>query len=177
MPGITYHVSSGQLRASIRYVLTSLQQMISTGTGLDPNAVFIVRRRDHFVNVAEQSVAIWVRGETPDGPAVEGGGRVNDMRTRLASILVRSRTMMDENDRDTNRLTDYSLGHLQLEDQVYNAVQVLQETDQQSNWIISYPQRFAAFSEPTADPKNTAFSISTMDIKINYVRDLTQTLQ
>src|SRR5580698_1891821 len=131
--------STGQIRANLREILSILQQQIIAATGLDPNAVWITRRKDHLVAVAEQSVALWVRGESPYGRAAEGGGRVDDIRVRTVTLLCRTRTLQDEADRDTSRITDFSLGAIQLEDQVCDAVQLIIVTNAQLQAIVAFP--------------------------------------
>jgi hypothetical protein len=177
MPPVTFTPSTGQIRASIQQILLALQAQIIDTTGLDSAAVFITRERDTVRTVAEASVAIWVRGEVPDGKALDGAGRVNDMRTRNLSLIIRTRTRLDTADRADASITDFSLGSVTLEDAVTEAVQLFEATNAQKQWLITCPSRAGIVGDPMPDPRNKDFTMSLVDLRVNYSRNLDQTRQ
>jgi hypothetical protein len=163
-----------QVYGSIRDIALSLQNQIATFCELDKNAVFITRSNDvpHFVRDAV--VVIWVRGETPDGHNPPPGGRTNCMRMRRLTLLIYSRVLLDTSDRDTDRLTDWALGQMGFEDQVFDAVELFFPQDNAQNLISDAPMYCGAMSEPMIDGKNPEYTRTELEILVPYNRILTQ---
>jgi hypothetical protein len=168
--------STGQIRASIRDIALGMRQQIIATTGLDDSAVYILRRREPPRLVAEFAVGLWVRGERNYGQALVGGGRVNAMMLRTITVLVWSRNLLDEADRDSRKLMDYNLGQIQLEDQVVDALEVYTQLNAAKQARTAFPMSIGGISDPKTDPKNANFTVSEVDVTVPYTRALNQNI-
>jgi hypothetical protein len=170
-------IVSAQIYGDISAIALALRKQIINTTGLDAAAVYIVRQKSGPQLVREKVVKIWVRDERQDGEALEAAGRTNDMRMRRLTVLCYTRNLLDEAARDTDRLTDWSLGQLKFEDAVYNSCQLFQPTDNQLNLITDQPIRTGTISDPLADGKNGEFTVSGIELEVRYNRVLNQAQQ
>jgi hypothetical protein len=144
-----------------------------------PEARVIVDARgdadaDSVTVQADRYVRLRVESRTPD-PNVEGRGRVYpDMHARI-SVTVRSRTDIDAANSDLVALTDESLGHLNHEEDVWDALYCFQPVDSSGNWLVRQPIVPAQATAPRKPPKG--WMQSALEFGVIYILDLDQSYQ
>ncbi len=155
-------------------VLLAIQAKIIVQTGLDPSAVPITKRDQLPQFIADKMVILRVMGETPDAEVIRGSGRIANRRYRKVRIIVRTRFYVDESDRDTVWMTDPALGHLALEDQVIDALEVVWIEDASSNALTFEPCRCGSVSEPKdiGGSKDKGWGESFIELTVPYWRKL-----
>lgn len=136
-------------RAACRESLLALAAQIATTVGLDPTAVSITldQPRDVPLTTGNFDCLLIVGGESTWDDAFDGGGRVNDLRSRSIEVCCRSRSYSDVPHVDNTRLAGATFGHLAFEDAVYDAVQAFICVDGSGN-ALGCPTTIGTISKP-----------------------------
>lgn len=159
-------------RTTLRNILPLIQQQVADWLEWDISRVIItvLPPRDVPHTMAEQDVLLYVKSESVDSGAFEGGGRNSHIRTRRLQVVMRSRVALDIAAQFPIHLTDDSLGHISLEDQVVDALSGWLVCDADEN-ILTLALRPGEVSEPQADPVDNTWVSSTFGVEFEYVRD------
>lgn len=158
-------------------ILTGLQQQLTLLTGLDSSRIVItllpVEDTPYFG--AEQDVLIRPGSERPNVPAIDGAGRMNNLRYRQVHVTARSRVNLDRTQEDAVRLTDQARGLMALEDLIVDALEYWSYTDASGN-DLSLPARVGQLTEPRRhrgkQGTTDGWCYSTFTVEIEYRRAL-----
>jgi hypothetical protein len=166
------------IRSNVRAILLAIQAEVLVQSGLvsDQIMISVLEPQDvpHFN--AAQEVIIQVLNEGLVDNVANYSGRVDDRRVRTLRFACRTRLLLDQSGQDFYRLTDASLGHLALEDAVYDAVRCFMPTDDLEN-AIGLPVRGGPFSQPRRERADDSWVVSTFTADVEYSRDLDQDRQ
>jgi len=166
------------LRANIGPIVLLMQAQLVKSTNLDQSRIMIVAEDGETVPryQGDQDILIRPMGEDEEEGMLEGSGRVDDRRKRQIYVYCRTRVYLDPADQDAIRLTDASLGHFALEDQVANALQIWAAQDALGN-ILSFPVfvKGPTSAEKMRDDPNWVCSHFTATVE--YERNLDQSIQ
>jgi hypothetical protein len=161
-------------RSNAREILVSLRQELATVTGLGLARVTVSVQDDggpHYL--ADQDIVIVPLEEPPGQPsAYVGGGRVVDLRTRRVKILARTRCLLDPAGVDQARLLDLTLGHLVLEDRIYNTCQCWFPDDGAGRLLLCEPAKTGTWSRPKQERDNPEWVSSSLEVELTYLRQL-----
>lgn len=171
---------AAQIRAKLRDILLDVRGRLMEVTGLPPERVAVDARQDADepdLNLqADQYFLIRVKGQTP-APGVEGGGRVNTRVKRRIQVCLRTRLALDEAGRDLLWLTEQSLGHLEREHQLYDALSTYQPTDGKGNWLVAEPIVLEQSTEPRKDKADPSWGRSAVEFVVDFALALDQSYQ
>lgn len=161
--------------ASNREILLAIKARIEAVTGLDDSQVLVTAAEPpdvpHFKG--DQDVLLRLGQETyAEGEPADGGGRAVDLRKQEVEVYCRTRLFLDSRDQDHARLTDASLGHIVLVDQVYNALASTFAFEDGPGDDLALPGRMGAVARPVKDRGNPNWISSRVDISYIYQRDL-----
>lgn len=106
----------------------------------------------------------------------EGSGRVETRTVRRTSAVLWTRSGLDEEDRDEIRLTDQSLGHLDFEHKMFDALIAFQPVDSQNNWLVYQPIKPQAISAPMK-AQDILWIASEFQFDVDYILQLDQSYQ
>lgn len=114
---------SSQIRSNFGDILTRIKAQIVAELDYPDNRVIISIRREvpHFN--ADSDIIIRPLGFRAISQITDQTGRFATAVTRRLEVRARTRLALDEASRDEIWLTDESRGHLQLEDQIVDALQ------------------------------------------------------
>lgn len=158
-------------------ILPVLRARIVSVTGLDDTVVWETKKAKVPFNAqADHFVTIRPRGQQCNRPIEQGAGRLDLRATRRISITAYTRVELDEHDRDTNWLRNQTLGHLQLERKILDAVTTFKVIDANGN-LLALPIRPGVWQEPDEEKEDPAWGSSTLDIEITFVVQLDQSYQ
>lgn len=159
-------------RCSVREIITALRARLVLKTGIPEERVIFVAEAPERIShqQAEQEILVQVAGEQPE-PAIEGGGRYVNLRSRSFYVHVRTRMWLDETNQDYIQLTDASIGHVAMEDDVVDALQEHLLMDANGD-ALCLPIACGSFSEPRRESKDPGWISSHCTITVQYTRDL-----
>jgi hypothetical protein len=144
-------------------------------TGFPEERVVLLARADvPYHAQADQYVRIWPRSQTTQGPIVQGAGRLDARVVRRVSVCLWTRLALDEADRDNSWLLHATLGHLDAEHKLFDALLGFHPEDADGNWLCYEDCRVVAAAEPSKDRAEPEWGKSEVDVEVPYVLDLNQ---
>jgi hypothetical protein len=143
-----------QNRSSLIPILQAIQTQLMSTTSFPLERVNIVATwpKDPQI-VGDQDLLIRPLGficNLEEG--AQGAGRVETLIHRRLAIKVRTRLAYDSEQDQVGWLTDATLGHLQLEEQVLDSLQNFIPMDGSSNWLVAQPLQLVGGDQPE-DPE------------------------
>lgn len=128
------------LPCSIRDIVLLMQTQLAAFTNVDASRIIIVAttadNTPHFN--ADSDILIRLMEERAVEGIITGSGRYDARMKREIQLIQRVRVYLDQSGQDFSRITDATLGLIQLEDQVFNAMQEFSPTDEAQN-VLSAP--------------------------------------
>lgn len=112
--------------ASMKEILDAITAQLVVGkAAVDDGRIHVVGRRPEDVPFidSEMDILVRVRGFRVDDGQYTGAGRAFCRNDRRLEIIPRTRDARDAVNSDLKWLTDETLGHLALEDAIYNALE------------------------------------------------------
>lgn len=164
------------IRSSIIDIAKAIKAQLVAFAGFQPSQVFITSKRKipHFVG--EKDCILRIGGEHPDEPAIRADGRQNNQRYRTVTITIRTRQAVDRAGTDTKHLLNDDIGHLAVEDAVFNALEIFWPVDIAQNAITNCPIRLGPLTETESETQPEWLS-SSVTVEIDYSRNLDQSRQ
>lgn len=171
---------AAQIRSKLSPILLAIRQRVMDVMLFPPERVLIVAR-DVLAQEpqADQFVRIRPRGGPIYYPTYEGGGRMDTRVRRSCSATLRTRMATDEPTQDLFWLNDVSIGHLEKEHALFDALVAFQPTDSDDNWLVTQPLEPKAVTTPekARGAKMLEWGESTFEFVIHYQLALDQTYQ
>jgi len=129
-------------KVKLSEVVLAVQRMLQASEEDVPPTQVVLSQRDDFETVppaglAEQAIVVHVGGLSPDQPQNEGAGRVDFRVRRRLDVVAWTRIGLDEINTDLLLLTTDSVGLLDLEHSILEALQDKTPTDDDGNDLLS----------------------------------------
>jgi hypothetical protein len=160
-------------RASGRGILLKLRLRVAEWCALDLSRVVVtvLDPSETPRTTAQQDILLRPGGEDSLEGILDGSGRYDDRRTRSLELSVRTRVQLDQAGQDLTRLTDASLGHVQMEDRLIDGLQNYQVPGDGSD-VWTAPLRLTRLSQPQRLKGDIDWVSSTFTAHYEYTRDL-----
>jgi hypothetical protein len=122
-------------------ILLNLLVQLQTVTGFPAERCGVSQDGDpeQVQRQADQFILVRLDDQTPDPHSVTGRGRNQPLFTRRVFVVLWTRLLLDEAQRDLVHLTDAALGHLPAEAKLWDALLCYEPTDGGNNWLVSEP--------------------------------------
>src|SRR5262245_40060411 len=109
-------------RAKFADILLLLKAQLVTSTGIGSEQVRVVARDDVPPFTGSQHLLLRPRSPVPQTEETWSAGRVVPLVRRSVACILRTPLYVDQSDMDYHWLTDTSLGHLQMEEKIVDAL-------------------------------------------------------
>jgi hypothetical protein len=158
--------------SSIIDVAKAIRKQLIAAAGFTSSSVYITSRKTipHFRG--EKDCVLRILGERPDEAAIRGAGRLNDQRTRGIQLIIRTRMATDRAGSDERHLLNEDVGHVAVEDQVFNALEIFWPADVASNALTNCPIRLGPLTDAVEDVELPEWLSSSVVIEIDYSRNV-----
>ncbi len=165
------------LRSKFSTILLAVQARLVAKLGFPLERVLVSKKDPPFFAQGDQFVVVRPRGFRVSEPIVGAAGRVDTRIMRRFTVTLWTRLVLDETDRDTEWLTDPTLGHLDQENAVIDAVQIFWPATSGDDLLTTYPIRLVDGSEPGELPSAKEWGASTLTFEAQYEISLDQSEQ
>lgn len=166
------------LATDLRTLLIDLRERIMDRLDFPAERVLIIARAKMPANLqADQYVIIRVMGQKPDWNTEYGHGRVEHRVRRTLQIVLKTRLATDEVNEDFLWLTDKSLGHLDMEHELYDSLQTYSPIDVNDNALIYEPLVVTMVDRPLKEEVNEEWGESWIEVELPFIMRLDQTYQ
>ncbi len=158
--------------SSIIDVCKAIRDRLVAGGVFPSGAVYVTSRKTipHFQG--ERDCILRILGEQPDAAAIRGAGRLNDQRTRTLQLIIRTRRATDVSGSDEKHLLNEDTGHVAVEDQVFDALEIFWPTDVGENALTNCPVRMSGPTEAFEDQELPEWLSSSVTIEVDYSRNV-----
>lgn len=129
---------------------------------------------DETPTQAEQVIFLRVADGQLDAETVQNHGRTCTVERLVVSARLWTRLLTDEMNRDDERITDPSGGHLIIRNQIFDALNDFDPTDQAGNWLVSEVIKPRASTKPRRRKKHPGWAISDLAFIVPYQQKLDQ---
>lgn len=170
------------VRTKLSTILLAIKAQVMTVFGWPAERVLISARREEEDEPhlqADQYVRIKPLGSSPE-PCWDGGGRINCQAKRRVRATLWTRLALDSPNEDQEWLTNASLGHLDTEHALFDALAGFQPSDGFENWLVTLPIEPGPANEPAgpaAKRNNDGWGKSATEFTVTYMMDLDQSRQ
>ena len=127
----------------------------------------------------DQDVILHVGNPTPVGADQDSKGRLATRCVRPIEVRPRTRLALDVGGYADIWLTDPALGHLQLEELIFNALEQFEPADASGNWLVTEPMRLIPSVRPVIPevPPQTPreWGDSRLTFEVSYLLALSPT--
>lgn len=107
-------------------------------------------------------------------PGIQGAGRLNLQVVREITCTLWTRLETDQIRSDEEWLANASLGHLQCEHKLWDALATYQPVDGDGNWLVAYPIVPRRFGPPRKGRKRKGWGRSTLAFDVSFTLDVDQ---
>jgi hypothetical protein len=157
-------------KSSLTVFLPLIQQRLETVLGFPPERVILDARDNddtEYKFQADQYLLLRVlAGKVTDD--YEGAGRNAVVLVRDITVTLWTRLQTDEATSDYQWLTNASLGHLQAEEQLYNALAGWQPLDSNGLWVLEEPIYPRPVDRPLKSRKRVGWGRSTVQFSVMF---------
>ncbi len=165
-------------------ILVSIQKWLITTLQFEPDQVLLRMEEQSWEDEsppgADQYLILLLGRFDTNQPMVIGGGRYTPYLSRKLTILIRSRSLVDSSlDQKEHLLglTDITLGHLELERRVLDALLVFAPEDEVGNWLVTWPIEIRGASSPEKGRTNKEWATTTFETNLPMQARVDQTRQ
>lgn len=155
--------------ATPREVVRAVRQRLIDAVPMAPSRVILCACEPDDVPHAgaQQDVLLRLEGESPAG-TFDGGGRYVDLRRRTFAVWPRTRMSLDPVGSDLERLTRDTIGHLELETAIDDALAGWLAED--GDDAIALPVDIGTFSTPVRDRGDASWVRSRLEFSVTYLK-------
>lgn len=165
------------VRAKLSQILPVMQQRLMAVLGFPKERVKLSCRRN-TPHPHEQYVVVRPRSHITHQVYRHGGGRADTRVTRRVAVELWTRLALDETGDSEQWLLDASLGHLDREHQIFDALENFQPLNAQGDWLVYQPLKLYPTSDPDLEePDEPEWGRSVQEYDVSYVLDLSQDYQ
>lgn len=159
---------------SVRVIGQALRdRVVSKGVCTADQFRVVVRDPSEVKPIAGDFDVLFALGdETPDERVRIGGGRTVNKRDRRATLVVRSRLLLDSVDEAGAQLFDPDDGHLRLEDAVCDALELFQPATEAGDWLVTEPITLNRLTRPRKLAGSEGWVYSEWEVSFSYIRTL-----
>lgn len=161
-------------RSGFANLLVALRERLSQATDDDTSRVHVVLDPERVPFTIGDWDLLLVPGGESDLPAIDGGGRYVNLRSRDVQVVVRSRDWSDRRETDAVALTDTDKGHLILENAVMDVLELWTPTTDAGATMLALPVEAGNVSAPARSrSRNQGWTSSKISLSVSYLRNLT----
>lgn len=169
------------LRSKVSDIVDAVRQQLAAwgALGLPVERILVWAGRDLPPHTqAEQDLVLKPRGMQPDRPITDAAGRVDFRVRRRLSVIVRTRSVVDDADRSQEWLEDPNAGHFAFEEAVVDALHDFFPADDAGNLLTIEPVKFVGSGDPEQETKaEPGWGQSQLDFELFYELPLDQSSQ
>jgi hypothetical protein len=162
-------------------IFLSLKARLMSAMSFSDSQVLIDARDDsddELPTIAPQYIRIRRKAVRPlVEESVDGIGRVNPRCLLTVSVWLWTRIALDKPQEDLLWLTKQSLGHLDGEQALWDALLCYQIVDEDDNWLVTEPIKPRQASVPRKSKKQKEWGRSGLDFDVTFSMILDQTYQ
>lgn len=162
------------IRTKLSVILKTVRDRLITKLRFNPSRVSIAVELPTGVpdTQADQTVYLKPLSQAPDDAVTFAAGRVDTRLSRQVAVVLRTRLHLDELYSDEALLTDSSLGHLDVEHAILDALQTFLPTDKDDNALCYEPFQVRPSTMPDKDSPPNGWGQSALVFTLDYEADL-----
>lgn len=163
----------GIVRAKLSKILPVIKQRLMSKLDWPAERVKI-SLKDDSSHPHQQYLRLWPRSSVSFAIYRHGGGRLDTRVMRRLAVKLYTRLALDESGDDEQWLTNATLGHLDVEHAIIDALENYAPVDEDMNWLVYQPMKLQPVSEPDKDAEEPEWGSTVQEYDLSYVLDLDQ---
>jgi len=142
-----------------------------------PEERVLLALKDPTTHPHERYLRLWPRQSVSYQIYRHGAGRVDTRVTRRLAVKLCTRLALDSVTSSKQWLTHETLGHLDTEHAIIDALENFQPLDGDQNWLVYQPMKLQPVSEPDLEPEEPEWGCTVQEYDLSFVLQLNQDYQ